>query len=255
MCSHHLDGQVDIHGGGTDLIFPHHENEIAQSEAFLGVEPFSRYWLHNGMLQLGGDKMSKSIGNVIRIKDLIEGDQTQAFRLMVLQSHYRAPLDLYGGVTGRGRTRSRTPDHRGPPGRSSVGSAEARPGVELAAQACVGRVSRGDERRLQQPGGCGGFVRSCSRRSIAPAMPAPMQRKSKSADRCLSTWPQYSVSTWKPERIPSVTRPRTSILLVEVRDLLRAEKQWALSDLIRDRLAEKGIAIADGSSGSTWQKS
>jgi cysteinyl-tRNA synthetase len=80
MCSHHLNGQVDIHGGGTDLIFPHHENEIAQSESFLGVEPFSRYWLHNGMLQLGGDKMSKSIGNVIRIKDLIEGDKTQAFR-------------------------------------------------------------------------------------------------------------------------------------------------------------------------------
>src|SRR5215203_2111544 len=92
MCSHHLNSQVDIHGGGTDLIFPHHENEIAQSEAFLGVEPFARYWLHNGMLQLGGDKMSKSIGNVIRIKDLIEGKQIQAFRLMVLQSHYRAPL-------------------------------------------------------------------------------------------------------------------------------------------------------------------
>ena len=70
MCSHHLGGAVDIHGGGADLIFPHHENEIAQSEAYLEQEPFARYWVHNGLLQLGGDKMSKSIGNMVQLHEI-----------------------------------------------------------------------------------------------------------------------------------------------------------------------------------------
>src|SRR5918997_2069990 len=92
MSSTYLDGQVDIHGGGADLIFPHHENEIAQSEAFLGVEPFARYWVHNGLLRAGTEKMSKSLGNFVRLKEIVDRGLGPAFRLMVLQSHYRAPL-------------------------------------------------------------------------------------------------------------------------------------------------------------------
>src|SRR5829696_3587823 len=72
MAATYLDGELDIHGGGADLIFPHHENEIAQSEAYLGHEPFARYWVHNGLLQFGGDKMSKSIGNMVRIKEILD---------------------------------------------------------------------------------------------------------------------------------------------------------------------------------------
>ena len=92
MSSTYLDGQVDIHGGGADLIFPHHENEIAQSEAFLGVEPFARYWVHNGLVRVGTEKMSKSLGNFVRLKEIVDRGLGPAFRLMVLQSHYRAPL-------------------------------------------------------------------------------------------------------------------------------------------------------------------
>src|SRR4051794_11774368 len=92
MCSNHLGGSVDIHGGGADLIFPHHENEIAQSEAYLGREPFSRYWLHNGLLQLNADKMSKSLGNIVKIRELLDRGLGEAYCVMVLQSHYRAPL-------------------------------------------------------------------------------------------------------------------------------------------------------------------
>src|SRR5207237_6070692 len=92
MALEHLGHQLDIHGGGADLIFPHHENEIAQSEAFPENRPFARYWLHNGLLQLGGEKMSKSIGNLIGMRELIEHGDTMAFRLMVLQSLYRNPL-------------------------------------------------------------------------------------------------------------------------------------------------------------------
>ena len=92
MSSTYLGGQIDIHGGGADLIFPHHENEIAQSEAYLGVEPFARYWMHNGLVRVGAEKMSKSLGNFVRLKEIVDRGLGPAFRLMILQSHYRAPL-------------------------------------------------------------------------------------------------------------------------------------------------------------------
>ncbi len=92
MARRYLGSRIDIHGGGADLIFPHHENEIAQSEAFPDARPFARYWVHNGLLQLGGEKMSKSIGNLVTIRELLDAGNAMAFRLYVLQTHYRHPL-------------------------------------------------------------------------------------------------------------------------------------------------------------------
>ena len=92
MALKYLGDTLDIHGGGQDLIFPHHENEITQSEAFTGVAPFVRYWLHNGLLQLGEDKMSKSLGNLITVKEALERYSSDAVRLFILGSHYRSPL-------------------------------------------------------------------------------------------------------------------------------------------------------------------
>jgi cysteinyl-tRNA synthetase len=86
-----LGEQIDIHGGGNDLIFPHHENEIAQSESFTG-KPFARYWMHNGMLQLGGEKMSKSLGNIVSIKEFLSKREADVMRMLVLNGSYRAPL-------------------------------------------------------------------------------------------------------------------------------------------------------------------
>jgi cysteinyl-tRNA synthetase len=88
----YLGETIDIHGGGQDLIFPHHENEIAQTESFTGVKPFVRYWLHNGMVQLGEEKMSKSLGNLITIKTALQKYGADALRVFVLSSHYRSPL-------------------------------------------------------------------------------------------------------------------------------------------------------------------
>ena len=92
MSLKYLGNTIDIHGGGQDLIFPHHENEIAQSESFTGTKPFVKYWLHNGLLQLGEDKMSKSLGNLITIKEALEKYSADAIRIFVLSSHYRSPL-------------------------------------------------------------------------------------------------------------------------------------------------------------------
>jgi cysteinyl-tRNA synthetase len=92
MALKYLGESIDIHGGGQDLIFPHHENEIAQSEGFTGLIPFARYWLHNGLMQLDKQKMSKSIGNLVSVKDALNHFSSDAIRLFILSSHYRSPL-------------------------------------------------------------------------------------------------------------------------------------------------------------------
>lgn len=251
MCSHHLDGQVDIHGGGTDLIFPHHENEIAQSEAFLGVEPFARYWMHNGMLQLGGDKMSKSIGNVIRIRDLIERKATQSFRLMVLQSHYRAPLtytDEAHEAASRGLDRLITaarPVTDAPAGGPGVGLVEEADRANAAFHAAM-------DDDFDSP------------RAVAALF--DLARAVNRARDSGATETELEIGRGRLIELAGVLGLDLRVepsgvgdaapfidLLVEVRDRLRAEKQWSLSDHIRDRLAEKGITIADAPSGSTWQ--
>jgi len=91
MSHHHLGTDFDIHGGGIDLIFPHHENEIAQSECATG-EKFARYWMHNGHLTFGTEKMSKSLGNIVRIRDIVEQVPAEALRLLYFEAHYRSPL-------------------------------------------------------------------------------------------------------------------------------------------------------------------
>ncbi|MBI5343920.1 MAG: cysteine--tRNA ligase [Deltaproteobacteria bacterium] len=93
MCMERLGETIDIHGGGKDLIFPHHENEIAQSEAATGKKPFAKYWLHNGFVNIEKEKMSKSLGNILNIRDALQENTSTAVRLFLLSSHYRSPID------------------------------------------------------------------------------------------------------------------------------------------------------------------
>ncbi|MBC7230404.1 MAG: cysteine--tRNA ligase [Actinobacteria bacterium] len=94
MSLQHLGMGFDIHGGGQDLIFPHHENEIAQSEAYSGEGPFVRYWVHNGFVNIREEKMSKSLGNIILVRDILKQYPADAVRLLALQTHYRSPIDF-----------------------------------------------------------------------------------------------------------------------------------------------------------------
>lgn len=93
MCMQWLGETIDIHGGGKDLIFPHHENEIAQSEAATGKAPYVRYWLHNGFVNIEKEKMSKSLGNILNIRDALKENTSEALRLFLLSAHYRSPID------------------------------------------------------------------------------------------------------------------------------------------------------------------
>lgn len=97
MSTAHLGEQIDIHGGGKDLLFPHHENEIAQAESLSGEAPFCNWWMHNGMLQLDGVKMSKSLGNLVLVRDLLKTTEADHLRLYLLSTHYRSDANYQIG--------------------------------------------------------------------------------------------------------------------------------------------------------------
>ena len=93
MSLRHLGPRIDVHGGGSDLIYPHHENEIAQSESATGQRPFVGWWMHTGPVRLEAEKMSKSLGNMIFVRTALETTTSQALRLYLMDSHYRRPFD------------------------------------------------------------------------------------------------------------------------------------------------------------------
>lgn len=257
MCSHHLGGMVDLHGGGADLIFPHHENEIAQSEAYLGKEPFARYWVHNGLLNFGGDKMSKSLGNFIRIHDLLERGLAMAFRLLVLQSHYRAPLNfseegLEAADRGLDRLRAAAKARTG----ATVTTENTGDGEDLLALA-----TKTDER----------FHAAMDDDFDSPVAVAALFDLARAINRAHSENRGDASTEAARQKLIELAGILGLILdvdeqaatgdaapfidlLVSIRDQLRAAKQWQLADVVRNGLAEQGIKVEDGPTGSTWRK-
>jgi len=254
MCMHHLGGMVDIHGGGRDLIFPHHENEIAQSEAYLGKEPFARYWIHNGMLQLDGEKMSKSIGNVIKLRSIIERGRQDAFRLMVLQSHYRAPLNytergLDAAWNGLQRLRAAaTVKATGVDGGEDLADAaeQTRRRFHAAmlddfdtpvAIAALFELAR-DINRAAAAGGAPSLEEAqATLIELAGILGLDLTRTEAGTDDASA-----EVETLMQ-------------ILIEVRARLREERQFAIADFVRDRLQEEGFILEDTRSGTSWKRS
>jgi len=107
MIRHHLGDRIDLHGGGTDLIYPHHENEIAQSETATRKRPFATTWAHVAPMQLGGKKMSKSDGNMVFVRDALKTTDPRALRLYLLDRHYRKPFDHDEALLDRARLRAK----------------------------------------------------------------------------------------------------------------------------------------------------
>ena len=256
MSSTYLDGQVDIHGGGSDLIFPHHENEIAQSEAYLGVEPFARYWVHNGMVRVGAEKMSKSLGNTVRMRDILDRGLGPAFRLMVLQSHYRVPLTyLEEGLQAAERGLARLRMAAGAAADAEAASDDASTGGDLTAIA-----SQADER----------FHTAMDDDFNAPEAVAALFDLGRAINRARTEGqPESAV---EPARLTLVelagvlgldlAEQETASadaapfidLLLRVRAELRQRKEWALSDLIRDELAALEVVVEDTPAGASWSR-
>jgi cysteinyl-tRNA synthetase len=247
-----LGEQIDIHGGGNDLVFPHHENEIAQSESFTGKQ-FARYWMHNGMLQLQGEKMSKSLGNLVTIDDFLSRHEADALRMMVLNGSYRAPLsysDEIMDAAERGLDRLRSglkPAAAGATGASAELRAPLDQQTETAQQTFVEAM---DDDFNSSSGLAALFelVRAVNTARDAGATDTQLE----SAQDTLKTLTGVLGLRLGEKKASGEGVDPFIALLVEVRNEARKQKNWALSDLIRDRLKELGVAIEDGKDGTSW---
>ena len=254
MNLHHLGEQIDIHGGGNDLIFPHHENEIAQSESLTG-KPFARYWVHNGMLQLSGEKMSKSSGNLVTIEEFLAEHEADVLRMMILNSGYRSPLTFNDEVVGqakralerlRGALRPAAPPDVTRDGYQAVENLHAQ--IEKTR---TGFLQAMDD-DFNTAGGLGhlfDLVRSVNqaRDSLAPA-----DKLAEAQDLLRELADVFGLRLELPEEESARAAPFVN-LLVEIRNELRSQKQWALADKVRNRLTELGVSIEDAKEGTTWR--
>ena len=267
MSQKYLGTEFDFHGGGSDLIFPHHENEIAQSEGCSGQHPAVRYWLHNGFITINSEKMSKSLNNFFLVKDILEQYSPDALRYFLLSTHYRSPLDF-----------------------SDERLEEANKSLE--------RLSTAIENLLYlekcEPGSCDEAQRLLEK---AKAYEEEFEdAMSDDFNTALATSSMFGLAkeiniyyqavtsregVVCQEAIAEVKRIfkfMTDVIgvleeawegntganaaeyeelmqvILSVRQACREQKQWALADCIRDRLAEIGITIEDSPQGARWKK-
>ncbi len=250
-----LGEQIDIHGGGNDLVFPHHENEIAQTESYTG-KPFARFWMHNGMLQMQGEKMSKSIGNLVTIDEFLSCHEADALRMMILNGSYRSPLSYSEEIVTaaeRGLDRLRSalkPAPADSPGVPSEERAGLEKLVETSQQAFVDAM---DDDLNTSTGLAALFelVRAVNTARDAGASDVDL----KFAQDSLRTLSGVLGLQLGKNRISASGADKFIDLLVEIRSEMRKQKNWAMSDLIRDRLKDLGVVIEDGKEGTTWQGS
>ena len=244
MSLEYLGEQLDIHGGGQDLVFPHHENEIAQSECYTGAKPFSRYWMHNGLLQLGSDKMSKSLGNLVSVVEALERYSPDAMRLYFLSSHYRSPL-AYSDEGAAAVERSLERVRRAlVPGNGS--------GPEIEAETHRARFAAAMDDDLNTPQAVAALFDLA--RDINRGRDAG--RSIGSGQDALRELGGVLGLTFEDRSSPedSLAAAPFIDLLVSVRTELRAARQFALADQIRDGLAEQGVTLEDGPRGTQWQR-
>ncbi len=248
MAEKHLGETIDIHAGGQDLVFPHHENEMAQSRCAHDGAPFARYWLHNGFLSIDDTKMSKSLGNVLLVHDLIKTVPGEVIRLALLSAHYRQPLNwsaetlesarrkldrLYGAVRG-----IEVP--------AAVRSAAEPPADLIAAL----------EDDLNSPKAMAAFFDLAKQLNKA-GDPAERERLAAVmyASGELMGLLGNDPDEWFAGHVEGDMPAEEIEALIEKRNAARAAKDFAAADSIRDQLAAAGVTIEDGAGGTTWRRS
>jgi len=247
MSERHLGETIDIHGGGVDLVFPHHENEVAQSTCAHGGARYARYWLHNGLVQANGEKMSKSLGNVKLVRDVLAANGGETVRLALLTAHYRQPLDwtdqletesrqkldrLYGALRDAGVT----------------GALEGAPGAALPAT-----VLAALEDDLNTPEALAALfelVRATNR--ATDVTEKRTLAESLRAGGWLLGLLTQDAAAWFARGGSGDDAEIDS--LVQQRDALRRERKFKEADRIRDELALRGIVIEDVAGGARWRR-
>jgi cysteinyl-tRNA synthetase len=251
MNLHHLGEQIDIHGGGNDLIFPHHENEIAQTESYTG-KLFARYWVHNGMLQLGGEKMSKSLGNLVTIEEFLSKHSADALRITILNSGYRGPLTFTEEVIGqseRGLERLHSalrPQLPNAKGAEDLGVLNRQ--VNITREHFIEAMDD-DFNSAGALAVLFDLVRETNQARANEATDPEL----KPAQDLLCELAGVLGLTLKESITGDQTAKPFIDLLVELRLELRKQKQYALGDMVRQRLTALGVILEDSKDGTTWR--
>ncbi len=238
----YLGETIDIHGGGRDLVFPHHENEIAQTESYNDGKPLARFWVHNGMVRMGEDKMSKSLGNFITMSEALDRFSTDALRLFFLNSHYRSPLTYSDeNVMAQERAAERLRVALLP---SSEG------GQPLDASTYKQRFEEAMDDDLNTPRAIAvlfDLCREINRGRDEGKSVVEAQQLLRGLGELLG------LTLAAPEAKDDVAAHPFIDMLVEVRTQLREAKQFVLADSIRDRLADLGVSLEDSAEGTQWR--
>ncbi len=251
MAMKFLGEQIDIHGGGQDVLFPHHENEIAQSESYMGKAPFAKYWVHNGLLRPseGEEKMTRHLANFVSCQEALERHNPDAIRLFILSSHYRSSLTWSGeGVLAAERGGERLRAALRPPyeedGQTSPELAQKIEEIRQAFQgamdddlntaqalATLFDLARAiNQARDEGAGGETFFAAQDALKELAGVLGLKLEAEAK-----------------------GVAITPFIDLLVSVRDELRAAKSYQLSDKIREELSKLGVILEDEPGGTTWR--
>ena len=284
MSLKYLGETLDIHGGGFDLVFPHHENEIAQTEAYTGVIPSVRYWIHNGLLQLGEEKMSKSLGNLVTVKEALASYSPDALRLFFLSSHYRSPLTYSDeAIKSMERGAARLRNAVESPSQSGDTDSEVSPDIyskqfieameddfntpqAIAALHDLAReINRGKHngagtlRAVETLKELAGVLGLTLKESLAeaPLDSSALRELVQSIARDIqSSGLDALAESLGGIHLADEAGPDAYIeALISVRGELRKTREWGLADSIRGGLAELGIALEDTPQGSLWKRS
>ena len=254
MCLHHLGETIDIHGGGNDLIFPHHENEIAQSESLTG-KPFSRYWVHNGMLQLSGEKMSKSVGNLVTVDNFLQQYSADALRMLIFSGHYRKPVaytdeSIAASVRSTARLRGGL---RPATGTIAVGEdVNTLREVTEAVRSGFRQVMDDDFNTSAALAHLFELVRAINTARTA-GISGPFFQAGQDTLRELAGILGLSLADPESFEGDALAAKPFIDLLVSVRTELRQEKQWAMADKVRDGLAALSVQLEDSQNGTDWR--
>ena len=242
-----LGDQIDIHGGGQDVIFPHHENEIAQSETYTGLSPFVSFWVHNGLLRLSEDdteKMSRHVGNIISCRDALAQHSPDTLRLYFFSSHYRSPLTYSDeGVAAADRALERLRNALRPVPDDGAGDS-------VDAGAFRDRFTSAMDDDLNTPQAVAALfdlAREINRGREAGHSVSSAQATLRELAAVLGLTLADPTDDARKDAHPFID------LLVETRSRLRAERNFQLGDSIRDQLDELGVTLEDSPDGTTWR--
>jgi len=243
MAAAHLGETIDIHAGGVDLQFPHHENEIAQSECAHGGRIFARWWLHNGMLNFGGAKMSKSIGNIEKVHDLVRAHPPEALRHALLSAHYRQPLEWSDALIEQSvRTLDRLYGTL-----RDLGDAQAEAVIPAGIEAAL-------DDDLNTPQALAELARIAgeARKAGDAADKARLKSQLLGAGLALGLL-QQAPTDWFARGVSSEGDARINAL-VEERNAAKKARDFARADAIREQLAAEDIVLEDTPAGVRWKR-